>query len=196
MQEIVEKSFFNCHCKGLHSIMLLEGARKTIRLFVADIGNEMKKNYPDMDFLPRKDMSIAFHPHHCNITIDVIKGEIFNWIIGEDARGFRINKYFYKSEISNGKIGFEFLGDTLMATKSREYISQGQSAYMEANLIHTVACDSKELTAWLVYEGKEDYDYHAINYSNNDLAKFNSDGLYKKPTELEITSLLELVFDL
>src|SRR6478752_10393471 len=86
LEEIVNKSLLHCHCKGLHSIMLLESPGKTIRLFISTPQSEMYKNLPETfnyekatgeSLFHSKKMSIAFHPHHCNVTLHVINGCIF-----------------------------------------------------------------------------------------------------------------------
>ena len=46
MENIISRSLKNCHCTGLHSIMLSESPEKTIRLFISDEKSEMYKNYP------------------------------------------------------------------------------------------------------------------------------------------------------
>lgn len=67
LDTIVEKSFLNCHVMGLHSIMLLESPEKTIRLFVSDGNSKLRKNTEE-NILKGK-QTLAFHPHHCNITL-------------------------------------------------------------------------------------------------------------------------------
>lgn len=195
LDEIVAKSILNCHCKGLHSIMLLEAPEKTIRLYIAVPGNEMDKNFNTDTYykgepLPSSDMSLSFHPHHCNLTLHCIIGELFNWSIKEDINGFLINKFYYNSFITQGEIGFKHIGESFMVTNSMKWVTAGNYISMPANEIHTVACHNDRLTAWFVYEGKEDSGYKPYSYSVSDLTKQNYSNLYQKPSKEQVLTLL------
>lgn len=54
-------------------------------------------------------------------------------------------------------------------------------------------CPADKVTAWFVYEGKEDVNYSSFCFSNRNLNEIIADGLYKKPTVTEILDLLRLV---
>ena len=193
LDEIVSKSIFNCHCKGLHSIMLLDAPEKTIRLYIAKKGNDMYRNNYIDDMLPRDDMSIGFHSHNCNLTLECIKGEFHNWLVKEvdfNTKGFNIDKWEYRSHIITGNMGFEHIDISRLETISYNHIKKGESVFLNAKDIHTVACNPLETSAWLVYEGKKDIDYKSYNWSINNLSKVNSDGLYVKPSYNEIIELL------
>jgi hypothetical protein len=193
LDEIVQKSYLNCHVKGLHSIMLLDCPEKTIRLYVATKEHELYKNFPE--YFRREGLSVAFHPHHCSLTLEVIKGNILNWIVREDLEDgkWAIDKWFYQSAIKEGKARFNHLGVTVLKNVEYEFLGEGSSSFMSANVVHTVGVGEGEEAAWLVYEGKEDVNYQPYAYSNTDLSKENFDGLYQKPTKAEVLEILKEV---
>lgn len=194
MDEIVSKSLLNCHLIGLHSIMLLESPQKTIRLYFADYNHDMWKNY---DGYPKTNMSLAFHPHHCNLTLHCILGRIWQWRIKEEIalEGCEqyIDKYIYKSQINTGKGGFELSSKTQIKTVSTKWVYKDDFDMMNAREIHTVAVENGQLAAWLVYEGMEDEGYNSVAYSWRDLSNFNTDGLYQKPTKEDVISILQRI---
>ena len=192
--EILKDSLTNCHAIGLHSIMLLHTPEKTIRLFVTDTNHELTTNNR-LDFIDGKPLSIAFHPHHCNLTLHCVKGNFLNWVVEEteDSTGFQIKKFLYQSAITKGEMGFKFLGDTHLVTTSEKVIDAGEYAYMPANELHTVTCVPNAVSAWFVYEGKENPLYSSICYSNSNLASMKTDErLYQKMQESDIYRLLDL----
>ncbi len=191
IDEIVSKSLLNCHCIGLHSIMLLDSPGKTIRLFIGMPNNELCKNLPE-DF-GNRNMSIAFHPHHCNLTLHCVKGRILNWVVRETQAGTSVTKYKYHSKIKEGDLSFEVIGPAKLSTTKCRWINEGESSIMDAKDIHTVACDPETLSAWLVYEGIEDPNYSSFCWSNTDLNNKDITGLYLQPSKNEIIHLLKMV---
>jgi hypothetical protein len=192
LNEIVSKSILNCHCEGLHSIMLLDSKGKTIRLYISLPKNKLYRNFPK-NFNKTK-MSIAFHPHHCNLTIHCIMGKIFNWNVKESRTGLSVNKYKYSSQITEGRLAFEKISSTFVETINQLWIKEGQSLNLNAKTIHTIACESDKLNAWLVYEGNEDNHYDSFCLSNDEgLNLKKATKLYKKPTSDEVIYLLKLV---
>ncbi len=193
LDNIVERSLLNCHAKGVHSIMLLESPEKTIRLFFAEKNSDIQYNSPHQ-FEEGFKLSVGFHSHHCNITLSCIKGEILNWIVKptdvDDISRIRISKWVYHSKISNGEMGFESLGMDFLKTSVLNELSVGKAAFMNANEIHTVGASPNEEHAWFVFEGKEDENYESFCWSNSKLDEITSDGLYVKPTEEEVLSIL------
>lgn len=192
LEEVLAKSLMNCHCIGLHSIMLSDVPGRRIRLFIADDNHEMWKNHFTGD---DDTMSIGFHAHHCDLTLDVIYGEIINWVITEvspeeakrpeHCRWFDpgiLSIYRYKSAISTGEMSIE---DTDLASifegKSYKQISYPGAAFMKANEIHTVYVEADKVAAWMVYEGKEDPDYLPYIYSISKPEVLPSGYLYYQP---------------
>lgn len=194
--EIIEKSFMHCHVKGLHSIMLLDSPEKMIRLFVADVGNQMYFN--KRDNFPKMPLSLGFHAGHCDMTISCIKGDLGNWTVTDnvkedDVLRFAVKKYTHTSHIKTGFIGFQKESDSFLKTLKTSIILQGDSLFMPARTIHTFSCDPNKVTAWLVFEGKEDPHYKPYCWSNADLDLGEFSDMYQKPNVYDIQRLLNLV---
>jgi hypothetical protein len=190
---MARKSFKNCHVKGLYSIMLLESPERTIRLYYADKDHELYKNSPDSE----SGLSLGFHNHHCNITLDVKIGTIKNWTAKvfdpeTDKRiPMSLQKFRFKSYINNGVGGFEALGESKLVTKSFQQISDGYSKFLSADDLHTVYVAEKASASWFVYEGRENRDHDPICHSNTDLLSHNTEGLYGRIAEEEIMGVLK-----
>lgn len=184
LPEITSKSLLHCHCRGVHSIVLMESPGKTIRLYISEPGSELWKNDPE-HFENGKNMSIAFHPHHCSLTRNITNREM-----KQSDKGLEMEKFIYRSGITNGKIGFESVGKEFLETKKITQLRPDQSITLSAKDIHTIYCDRDQLNAWFVYEGKEDENYKPFCWSNADLSNLDSKGLYEKPSEKQVIELL------
>jgi len=189
LEEIVSKSLLNCHCEGLHSIMLLDQPEKRVRLFIAMPGNVLCKNgYPEESNFRG---SVAFHSHHCDITLHVIKGFLMNLTIKPAAMGLHILKRWkFSSGITGDQIRFTPDRSMRVYLSPADRMHPGSVAVMRANEIHTVATNKNQLTAWFVYEGKEDPNYDSYCYTNTELDKEDFSHLYKKPNEQQVLDLL------
>lgn len=191
LEEIKKKSLLNCHCIGLHSIMLLEAPGKTIRLYITEENHQLYKN--GMDYI--NEQSIAYHPHHCNLTIHCVYGSLVNITVQESHNDNAplFNKYLYKSEISDGEMKFHPQGEARIEHLGFKTVGKGESITMKAKDIHTVFCSKGTINAWLVYEGKEDETYNPICYTKKDLNNESSEGLYIPMNENQIRTLLKKV---
>jgi hypothetical protein len=207
INEILSKSFMNCHVIGLHSIMLLESAGKTIRLYITTPDHELWKNeFVDLNTMHPIPMPLGFHPHHCNLTLHGAYGNFSNWIIREgnkpsylksyECSQIQLRKYSYKSKISAGEIAFDFKGfsDMWWANDIRK-ISKGDTVTLLAKNIHTVTVNRGVVAAWFVYEGLEDETYESACYSNANEAEINKPNpmLYQKMFEWRLRELLHSV---
>lgn len=194
MDEIVAKSILHCHVKGLHSIMLLEAPGKTIRLYIANNDHDLARNLLDKKGMPTQELSLSFHPHHCNLTLHVVKGTLINYemerasVLDADAGLYR--KHLYKSKITEGEMKFSFIQESALKLHKATRIHTGEALSMYAEAIHNVAVEAGSIAAWLVYEGKENEDYIPYCWSNTDLNKVRSEGLYIPASEFEIMELL------
>lgn len=187
-EEIVKKSIMNCHVKGLHSVMLLDSPGKTIRMFVTGANNDMVRNYDN------NNMSLGFHPHHCYLTLKVIKGQITNRILKcvPSGMGFTMQKHRYISKILNeNEAKIEHIGEQENCLVVNSVLNYDHSIGMSANTIHTVGV-GKGIAAWLVFEGKEDKNYQPLIYSGTKIEKLETEGLYQKPTEEEVDEMIRL----
>lgn len=193
-EEILSKSLLDCHVKGLHSIMLLDCPGKTIRLYIAMPGHNLADNFPDNDGCFQKPLSLAFHPHHCELTLHCVKGKFTNIEMTETGMPGDVfheyDRFRYRSKIKDGEMAFTPIGSTKLTCKSLRNLTPNTKIFMPANSIHTVAAFGNEVTAWLVYEGREDAEYLPYAWCNHDLNKIDISGLYRKPTLTEVQVLL------
>jgi len=183
-ETILNKSLKNCHVKGLHSIMLIDSPGQTVRLYIAERDHDMAGD------------NLALHPHHCNLTLEVVRGKINNITYRTGKSVETRAKWLYQSQITTGKMGFTLIDliDRSLIQNSSKILQQGDVIGMNASTIHTVKVNKGELAAWFVYEGMEDPNYVPYCWSNNDLANFDATGLYQKFQSMEeIRDLLQMI---
>lgn len=162
------KNLLNCHCIGLHSFPIElneEGLYK--RIFYADANHDMWKPF-----------EIAIHPHHVDIKITILKGELYNPLYELNNEGETFKKYQWNSHILNGVGGFEYLGEQGLKEISNNKYSVGDVIIMKACELHTVQIEKSNICAWLIEETKPTCDYFPINYSKHDLQNWDTKGLY------------------
>lgn len=189
MDEVIAKSFLNCHVKGLHSLMLLDAPGKMIRMYVTTHNHVLYTN-THLSFLEKMG-SLAYHPHHCDLTIDVIKGSLTNHIIHPSTCGHEGYEYAYRSGIKNSAGKFVYKGVQRFMFGESTKLIEGNSLFMYADCIHTIEVPRGEVCAWMVYEGAEDPKYKNLAYSTkNDLHTNSFKGLYQKPTQNQVMELL------
>lgn len=191
-EQITKDSLLHCHTKGLHSVMFLNEPERRLRMFVSTPESGMWQNFPSV-FEDNAPLSIAFHPHHCNLTLSVVKGSILNWTTKvSEGEGMTLEKFFFDSKLIGHGTGFMHLGTETLESVSQKMLYSGQYEYMTADQIHTVAVPRGQYAAWLVYEGREDPNYVPYSWSNTDLQKLTFDGLYEKPDMSDINELLRI----
>lgn len=191
LEEIVSKSLMNCHCVGLHSVMLLDCPGKTIRLYVSMPDSEISKPRTAIFSVTPDNTPLAFHPHHCDLTLHCLVGCLNNVNVKENMfSGDYVTKYLYHSKIKEGEIKFEVKGSSRLKLYAHRQLSSGDTLYLKASDIHSVFCTPYSLTAWLVYEGQEDPNYVPYCWSNRDLNKQDYTNLYRKATKDEVMLLL------
>ena len=199
-EEVLKNSYMNCHVKGLHSIMLSKTPEKTIRLYIAVPGNGM------IDTAPMPDMPLAFHPHSYDITLDVIKGAMTNWVVKEcdeldmkdisslDNLPMKFDKWHYRSRLRDGKQSFiKYPKIAIMKTVEKMTFLAGEAVHMGAKVIHSVSVPQDRFTAWMVYESKVDDTYENVCYSNANLNDVNTEGMYLPMTMRKIKELIDQV---
>jgi len=162
------KNLLNCHCIGLHSfpISLENGLYK--RIFYADTNHELWEH-----------IKIAIHPHHVDIKITVLEGELFNptYKVGGN---FPFNKFKWNSHILNGNGGFEYLGSENLYQSSNYSYRNGESVTMKACELHTVQIKQGKVCVWMIEESVPTCEYFPVNYSLIDLTKWTPEGLYNE----------------
>lgn len=186
-EEVLKKSLLHCHAKNLHSVMLLDSPHKIVRMFIAEPGNNLWMN--DSYFIAEK-QSIAFHSHHCDLTIKCLHGEVINRTLAEGHQE-SIPSWKFTSKIKTGKGSFKKDGEKRIGFTRDTTLVKDDSIFLRAKTIHTVATLKDQWAAWLVFEGKEDKNYDSICYSFSDLTKFDFSGLYKKMTQKKLNYLLK-----
>jgi hypothetical protein len=173
----------------MHSLMLLESPGKTIRCFIAEGGaHRLWQNDPS-EWGGCHPLSVAFHPHHCNLTLSVTSGTITNWVV-RSGNDLTVGLFEYKSALLGEKRGFTRItpNEKQLSTDRVEVLPEGSSTHMLASEFHTVAVNGD--AAWLVLEGVEDKQYHPYCYSNEDLETADMRGLYTQTTEADCVKLL------
>lgn len=187
--ECLSKSLINCHTKGLHSIMLIDKPEQRVRLFVTDKTHNMWTNKTI-----NKDMSIAIHPHHCNVTLVHLDGQLFNKMYRfGDTSNFKLNTYSWQSPILGRDGHFRWQRNDYLSFLRDENLKLLKSRYMNANELHTVYIPKNSITSWVVIEGRENEESEPYCYSLNDLTKFDSSELYQKPTKKEFNRVIKLL---
>lgn len=215
-QTMVARSLRNCHARGLDSIMVYDKPGMRIRIFVATPDHELWKNrlggiWNDKKF--KKTMSVAMHPHHCDLTLRVIFGNLANFEIAkgnvqlpqQNTSSYHnfidLKEYEYVSPISTGEKGeFICLRDVQVPSYSIRQTKIGDSfasreLEMKADEIHTVAIAKGKPCAWFVFEGDSDPNYKPVCYSNDDLESFSFDGLYEPMSEDYLDKTIQIILD-
>lgn len=186
LPQIAKQSLLDCHVRGMHSIMFLDTPEQRVRLFVATRYHELHLN------TSRTLGSLAAHPHHCDITLHCIKGDLFNYTYEPHQDG-KYKPFRYVSGILNEQAGFirtpeeesvEFVGSAC--------VRENNALVLPAKSIHSVHANKGEVTAWFVYEGKEDPSYTSLSYSDKPLQNTVFGDLYGKMTEQNVIELLQL----
>ncbi len=164
------KNLLNCHCIGLHSFPVsLSPEGLYTRIFYADNNHELYKP-----------VELAIHPHHVDIKITVLDGILYNPLYVLDKKGPKFKKFKWNSHILSGKGSFEYLGKQGLTQVSTIGYKAGESTVMKSCELHTVQVALGERCVWVIEESKPSCDYFPINYSNNDLTKWNTEHLYKE----------------
>lgn len=203
---MVASSLVNCHARGVDSIMVYDKPGMGIRLFVANKNHELWKNKLTGSWRDKKfarPMSVAFHPHHCNITLRVIFGNMTNVTVKK--RGMRGTKppphqtysrstielaeFEYQTPIGSGQKGSFYrnhpvwveawsIGEKRLGDAFRD-----KELKMNADCIHSVHVAKGKECAWFVFEGASDKNYKPLCYSNDELENFDWNGMYQKMDE-------------
>lgn len=184
LDTIAGKSLMDCHVKGLDSVMLDDTPGKRIRAYITRTDHEMWKNNCGVNISRAKDhaMSLAFHPHHCHLTLTPIFGDTWNTLltpVHDHVKNIRrLHEYKYVSQITEGAGGFRGTG-ILRKFHVKWDSPLRESTYMDAKEIHTIFSQKDCTSAWFVHEHAEDPEYAGLNYSNFDLESWSAAELYK-----------------
>lgn len=180
-EESLQRSLSHCHVRGVDSIVLAEDADtgELVRVFWANPDHELYHNWT----LFGKDLSLALHPHHCDLRLELIFGSVTNVVVTlRDGDGiFKFNAWDYVSGIANPTGSFEKAGGSMvLAGVQLRVLLHGVPDHMDHADIHTVYVPKGQSAAWLVHEGpSHGREKPRRCYSNNDLTKFKFEDHYK-----------------
>lgn len=199
LDAVLARSLIHCHTENLHSIMLLDAPGQVVRMFVAEPGHSLWRNDPRYLNPKEGPISLGFHPHHCELSLSLVAGEAYNWLVEVQSDGYMaypMSRYRYNSQITAGKIGFAKEGeDNLVHVSFRPLRGEGGGpTHMAAKQIHTVMVPRDCWGAWIVMEGREDPAYNNVTWSNADLAVADFSRLYQPMTREKLKYLLSRVF--
>lgn len=182
---VLNKSLKDCHVKGLNSIMLHDVEGERVRLYYTkehhELGNLIENTH------------LAVHPHHCDLKLVCLVGNFMNsnWkIIKGDVHPTvtKWNIWRYKSKISSGDIMFEKIGQTHLESARSYYLTVGDEIKLKAKTLHRVWVAKGTVSAWLVFEGKEDKKYEPLCYTtlnNNSPIEIDYSDYYQKFSSLQ-----------
>ncbi len=180
----VYKSIKDCHAIGVNSIVLEQNDKKLIRVFYTKPHHVIWKNKDPFS----KELAIAFHSHHCDISIEVVYGIMTNITatVKKEISSSNICGWKFQSAIKNTNGSFEKSNNFTLESIEEETIGPKKLIVMPANKLHTVYVEQDKEAAWIIREGNEDPNYDNTCYSNSDLTNFNFNEHYKTMTEEEV----------
>ncbi len=183
---ILQHSSQNCHVHGLHSIMLQEGYGFGMRLYVVTDDHMLWRN--QRHGIPLTSMVSGFHPHHSNLTLHCIRGEIVNKraeiLIGEsyaeDDYTRKLRRYRFDKSVEDKDVetGFVLEGYDYVRSTKDVVLTAGAFVSMMSKEMHTIHVEQGQTAAWFVYNGQPDSDYVPLLWSNAELHKIENDQLY------------------
>ncbi len=181
----------NCHTMGVDSVILKEGP-PLVRAFIASKDHDLWKNQPGFTY------SVGFHPHHCDVGLTLVEGQIWNveplFRTNPDAGSFR--RYLYDSVLMGGKGGFKRDQVTFDVIPFNRHMAVGVRLPLIAKALHTIYVPQGQEAIWIVDEGKEDGGFVPTCYSNAKLEKWTSAGLYQPMTDEEVEAMAARVYSL
>lgn len=180
-QFMFENSYRNCHCKGLHSIVLTalpDG--NLLRVYWAK-AKEHQLHLNDPEKLYMK-MSLGIHAHSKNLYFDVLHGTLNNVIAEvDDEQGINFSRYTFSSKINGGDGGFTDERKAKIVFKSNTEHRAGQNFFMNNSEMHTVHAHEDRTCIWAVYESNPSKEIgEKYTYSNHDLTLVDNSELYQK----------------
>lgn len=178
LEWIASKSFRNCHAEGVDSLLFDDTPGARVRAFICRREHTLWRNrLADNREVP---FSVGLHPHHCDITLDLIFGNAFN-IVEVFHGGWRtsLREFNYQSAITGEQGRFIETGSVRMVRLVSERLTRGCPFSMRAADLHTIFVPKDEEAAWFVYEGADDPEYKARAYSDDDLTALDFSQLYQ-----------------
>lgn len=184
---------YDCHVKGLHSIVLNDAPENRTRIFFTRGSHLLFQN--TTGWCIPTNMSLAIHAHHCDVQLVQIYGKVRtdHYDLVEDAEGY-LEEARYVSAIATGDKGrLDATGRRFGVRACDSYWLSPRGVRLRADVKHTVYVPFAEEAAWIVIEGEEDPDYESVCYTNN--LKFDADKHYRPMTQNQITDNLRRIYD-
>ena len=153
----LEMSRFDCHVKGLHSIVLRNTNGILTRCFLADSNHNMYRNLNFDDML----LNLGVHSHRYDINITGVSGSAINMIFCESDTGVEVSKYKFKNADDS-----DYIGESFLELKKLQAVQKDDSIYMLSNELHTMYVPKGQKASWIVQEFKTISDYTYL-YTNN-----------------------------
>lgn len=167
-------ALYDCHVRGMHSIMLHDEPGNRVRMFIASNVHELWRN----DFPLDASMNLAIHPHRFDLTLIPVYGQVCNhrFEAVEDDGG-KLFECRYRSGITSGDSGcLEQTGRRFRVEHIAADPLVEAGNFMRADELHTIYVPRDEQAAWLVMEGQENPLYEPVCYTAN--PNFDATGLY------------------
>jgi hypothetical protein len=176
IEAIAAKSIINCHALGVDSILFADTPSARVRAFIANPYHTLWRNYGSHGH----SLSVALHPHHCDVVLKRIFGTIWNIKPVGAIAGRRFSAHKYVSPITTGHGSFVRAdpGDDILGRLTYTEMNH-QSISMKASEEHTIYVPHGSSAAWWVCEGDDDPNYNGLCYSDDDLERFDFAPLYK-----------------
>lgn len=149
-------SRFDCHIKGLHSIVFKNDGGRLTRGFFTTPNHEMHRNYD----IQRGKLSVGIHSHRYGLTLFGVSGMALNIQMRHSRFGTEFSAYRYKS-----KDDIEFIQFDKLTTHSLTPITQSVAVTMDKDEMHTVFVQRGQCASWIVAEGQEENNYTML-YTN------------------------------
>lgn len=192
MSKVIINGIKDCHARGLDSVVLGQENGKLRRAFIA---------HPHHDLWWENDLiSVGFHPHHCDITLEVVQGAIVNLNLevgGNTASDYQLGNlstFLYHSPIMKGGQGsFELLSGPQEYGIEEVKLAEGDVYSLKANAVHTIYIPKGQPAIWIVSEGEEDPEYCPKVYSNRDLRGEKLEGMYRPMEASEVEEAVKRI---
>ena len=151
------KSRFNCHLKGLHSIVLEDNGGSLTRCFLAEKSHNLHSNDRHKSLM----LSLGVHNHRYSLEIEGVTGSAVNYTFVESSMGVgcKCYRFYNKDEV-------ELLGNRSLMLKKQIELTDGRLLLLGKNDLHTVFVPRREAASWIVVEGLEEAD-HTNLYTNS-----------------------------
>lgn len=178
----------NCHVKGVTSIVLHDEPERRLRLFYASPHHEIFYSRALHD----SSMTLAIHPHHCDVTLIPVLGDVINEIYDlERCEDGLYQECAYASAITGTEASLRPTGHLFRVLGYETARLRKGGTFLPAEETHSVWVPRGRPAAWLVLEGREDPAYTPVCYTMN--PTFDTSEMYRPMTSLAVGALLRMI---